>query len=67
MPAAEIAAAITSFRALLDVAKAMIGLRDDELFRTKSIELQTAITDALENSIAAREAYATQIGSRRRA
>jgi hypothetical protein len=61
MPVAEIAAAITSFRASLDITKAMIGLRDDELFRTKSIELQTAITDALEKSIAAREAYAAQL------
>jgi hypothetical protein len=61
MPVAEIAAAITSFRASLDIAKAMIGLRDDEAFRAKSIELQTAITDALEKSIAARESYAAQL------
>jgi hypothetical protein len=61
MPVAEIAAAITSFRASLDIAKAMIGLRDDELFRAKSIELQSAIADALEKSIAARESYAAQL------
>jgi hypothetical protein len=61
MPAAEVAAAITSFRASLDIAKAMIGLRDDELFRAKSIELQSTIADALEKSIAARESYAAQL------
>lgn len=61
MPAAEIGAAITSFRMSIDIAKAMIGLRDDELFRRKSLELQSAIADALEKSIAARESYATQL------
>jgi hypothetical protein len=61
MPVAEIAAAIASFRASLDIAKAMIGLRDEETFRAKSIELQSAIADALEKSIAARESYAAQL------
>ena len=61
MPVAEIAAAITGFRASLDIAKAMIGLRDDEAFRTKAIELQTAISEALVKSIEAREAYAAQL------
>jgi hypothetical protein len=61
MPAAEISAAITSFRASIDIAKAMIGLRDDELFRKKSLELNAAIADALEKSIAARESYAAQL------
>lgn len=61
MPVAEIAAAITSFRMSLDIAKAMVGLRDDEAFRAKSIELQGAILEALEKSIEAREAYATQL------
>jgi hypothetical protein len=60
MPVAEIAAAITSFRASLDIAKAMVGLRDEEKFRARAIELQTAITDALEKAIDAREAYAAQ-------
>jgi hypothetical protein len=61
MPAAEIAAAITSFRASLDIVKAMIGLRDEEAFRAKSIELQGTILQALEKSIEARDAYATQL------
>jgi hypothetical protein len=61
MPVAEIAAAITSFRMSLDIAKAMVGLRDEETFRAKAIELQTVITDALEKSIDAREAYAAQL------
>jgi hypothetical protein len=60
VPAAEIAAAITSFRASLEIAKAMIGLRDEEAFRAKSIELQGAILQALEKSIEAREAYGDQ-------
>jgi hypothetical protein len=61
MPAAEIAAAITGFRASLDMAKAMIGLRDDEVFRTKAIELQSSISEALVKSIEAREAYSAQL------
>jgi hypothetical protein len=61
MPAAEIAAAITSFRMSLDIAKAMVSLRDEATFQAKAIELQTAIADALEKSITAREAYATQL------
>jgi hypothetical protein len=61
MPVAEIAAAITSFRMSLDIAKAMVGLRDEETFRAKAIELQTAITDALEKSIDAREGYSAQL------
>ena len=61
MPIAEIAAAITSVRASLDIVKAMAGLRDDEAFRTKSIELHTTILEALEKSIEAREAYSAQL------
>jgi hypothetical protein len=61
MPVAEIASAITSFRASLDILKAMVTLRDEEAFRSKSIELQNTITDALEKSIEAREAYAKQL------
>jgi hypothetical protein len=40
MPIAEISAGITSLRATLDIMKAMIGLRDAEAFRSKSIDLQ---------------------------
>jgi len=61
MPVAEIAAAVTGLRSALDVTKAMIGLRDAEAFRTKSIELQGIILEALEKGIEAREAYATQL------
>jgi hypothetical protein len=47
MPLVEIAAGITSLRATLDIAKAMVNLRDAEAFRTKSIELQETILRAL--------------------
>jgi hypothetical protein len=60
MAVAEIAAGITSLRATMDIAKAMIGLRDAETFRTKSIELQETILRALDSGIEAREAYAQQ-------
>jgi len=61
MVAAEISAGVTSLRAALDITKAMIGLRDAEAFRSKSIELQQAIMDALTQGIDAREAYAAQL------
>ena len=61
MPAGEIALAVTSIRSALDIAKAMVGLRDAETFRAKSIELQTVILEALNQSIEAREAYAAQL------
>jgi hypothetical protein len=63
MPVAEISAALTSLRATLDIAKAMIGLRDAEAFRAKSIELQETIMRALDSGIEAREAYAKQLDS----
>jgi hypothetical protein len=53
MPAAEIAAAITGIRSALDVTKAMIGLRDAETFRAKSIELQGLILESLDKAIEA--------------
>jgi hypothetical protein len=59
--AAEVFAAVTSLRSALDVTKAMIGLRDAEAFRSKSIELQNLILEALEKGIEAREAYAAQL------
>jgi hypothetical protein len=61
MPVAEISAAVTSLNATLQIAKAMVGLRDAEAFRTKSIEMQQTILDALDSGIAARETYATQL------
>jgi len=60
MALAEISAALTSLRAAFDLSKAMIGLRDAEGFRSKSIELQSAVLEALDKSIEAREAYAAQ-------
>jgi hypothetical protein len=60
MPAAEIAAAITGFRASLELVKTMMGLRDEEVFRSKSIELLGTVADSLEKAIEAREAYAEQ-------
>jgi len=61
MPAAEIAAAITGIRSALDVTKAMVGLRDAEAFRTKSIELRGLILESLDKAIEARETYSTQL------
>jgi hypothetical protein len=61
MPVGEIAVGLTSLRAALDIAKTMIGLRDAEAFRGKSIELQGLILEALEKAIESREAYSAQI------
>jgi hypothetical protein len=61
MPAAEIAVAVTSIRSALDIVKAMIGLRDAEAFRAKSIELQGIIAEALGQVVEAREAQAAQL------
>jgi hypothetical protein len=60
MPAAEIAVAITSIRSALDITKAMVGLRDAEAFRARSIELQSVVLEAYDKAIEARESYATQ-------
>lgn len=46
MAAGEIAAAVTGIRAPLDITKAMVGLRDAETFRAKSIELQGVVLEA---------------------
>jgi hypothetical protein len=61
MVAAEISAGLTSLRAALDITKAMIGLRDAEAFRAKSIELQGLILESLDKAIESREAYSTQL------
>jgi hypothetical protein len=60
MAAGEIAAAVTGIRAALDITKAMVGLRDAEAFRAKSIELQAVVLDAFEKAIEAREAHSVQ-------
>lgn len=60
MAAGDIAAAVTGIRAALDITKAMVGLRDAEAFRAKSIELQAVVLDAFEKAIEARETYSTQ-------
>ena len=60
MPVAEIAAAVTGIRSALDITKAMVGLRDAEAFRAKSIELQSVVLEALDKAIEARESYAAQ-------
>lgn len=60
MPVAEIAAAVTGIRSALDITKAMVGLRDAEAFRAKSIELQTVVLEALDKAIEARESYTAQ-------
>jgi hypothetical protein len=61
MPVGEIAAGITSLNAALSIAKAMVGMRDAEAFRTKAAELQGVLLEALEKAIAAREAQAEQL------
>src|SRR4051812_44278993 len=61
MPIAELSAGLTSLRAALDITKAMIGLRDAEAFRSKSIELQGLILESLDNAIESRESYAAQL------
>jgi hypothetical protein len=60
LAAGEIAAAVTGIRAALDITKAMVGLRDAEAFRAKSIELQAVVLDAFEKAIEARDAYTAQ-------
>jgi len=60
MPVAEIAAAVTGIRSALEITKAMVGLRDAEAFRAKSIELQSVVLEALDKAIEARESYAMQ-------
>jgi hypothetical protein len=60
MVVAEISAGVTSLRAALDITKAMVGLRDAEAFRAKSIELQGVVLEALDKAIDSREAYAAQ-------
>ncbi len=61
MPLAEIAAAITGIRSALAVTKAMVGLRDAETFRAKSIELRGLILESLDKAIEARESYSAQL------
>jgi hypothetical protein len=61
MPAAEIGLAVTSLRSAIDIVKAMVGLRDAESFRARSIELQGIIAEALGQVVEAREAQATQL------
>jgi hypothetical protein len=54
---AEIGMGLTSLNAALNIVKAMIGLRDAEAFRTKAIELQGVIAQALGEVIQSREAH----------
>jgi hypothetical protein len=61
MPAAEIAAAVTSVNALLNVAKAMVGLHDAESFRARAIEFEGLILDSLTKAVQATEVQATQL------
>lgn len=61
MPAAELTAAVTSIRAAYDLTKAMISIRDADLFAEKSRELNALMLDLLEKSIGAREAQSAQL------
>jgi hypothetical protein len=60
MALAEISNAITGLRAVFDITKAMVGLRDAEAFRSKSIELQEVVLETIEKAIESREAYSAQ-------
>ena len=59
--AGEISGALVSIRAALEIAKAMIGLRDAEAFRTRSVELQGLMLETLEKAVAAREAESVHL------
>lgn len=61
MPVAEIAMGITSLKAAFDLTKAMVDLRDAEAFRSRALELQGVIAEALGQVIEAREAHSVQI------
>ncbi len=56
-----IGAALSSLKAASDITKAMVGLRDAEVFRMKAIELQGIIMEAQASAIDAREAHSTQV------
>jgi hypothetical protein len=61
MPATEIATAVNNVNALLNIAKAMIGLRDAEMFRARVIEFEGMILDSLTKAVQATEAQAAQL------
>jgi hypothetical protein len=54
----EIAALLTSFTALQDIAKAMLNLRDFAKINTKLIELQGAIITAQQQAMAIQQSHA---------
>ena len=56
-----IATALTSLKSAGDIAKAMIGMRDDAAFKAKMIEFQAAIIEAQNSAIAANEERATLV------
>jgi hypothetical protein len=58
---AEIAFGLTSLQNIANIAKAMMGLRDAEAFRAKSIELQGVVLEAMEKAIQANQAQAAQV------
>ena len=61
MPAAEITAGITSLRAAIDVAKAMVAQRDAKLLAAGANEIKGLLADAFDKLLEAREAQSTQL------
>lgn len=61
MPVAEITAGITSVRAAMDIAKAMLQLRDLKLVAAKADELRLALSDVLGKLIDAQQAQMAQL------
>lgn len=58
---AAIAGVTSSLKAIGDLTKAMIGLRDAEAVLSKSVELNRLALQAFEQALAAREAQAAQV------
>jgi len=61
MPAAEIAAGITSIRAAIDLTQAMLKKRDDKLIASKVDEMAGHLSEALGKLIQAQSAQLAQL------
>lgn len=61
MPAAEIAAGITSIRAAIDLTKAMVGLRDAKLIAAKTDELRLLLGEAIGKFLEVQQAQLAQL------
>jgi hypothetical protein len=61
MPAAEITAGITSIRAAIDLAKAMVASRDAKMLAAGADEMKVLLSDAINNLIEAQQAQMAQL------